>query len=261
MSSSRLPLGADRALPTSVHPTCPVMNTEPLLHSQKDISKESTEVDELSDRFTAMTIPPGVTPTSFPIVPPPDRRYVIARPSIFSKYPMLQGDSPNGRQLFPQVPPLAAPYLALFDSDYPQSYPPSQGSHSQSSLYSDGDYWQYSPPSHYDVNGPSLSSSPADYSTATFIASPYDTVSWPPGEVSLATRSVQEAARRRRKRPATFRCELCPTDFTAKHSFENHMNSHRNIRPHKCKLGCGKSFATAQVLRRHEPKCKGTSSL
>ncbi|KAH8822844.1 hypothetical protein DL96DRAFT_319721 [Flagelloscypha sp. PMI_526] len=160
---------------------------------------------------------------------PSEGGYSLSGSSSSSEYPS------NPRQFYP-TSPLAAPSPAFSDGDY-----------AQSSSSSDG----------HDP----LSSSPADYSTTTFIASPYETVSWPPGEATLATRSVQEAARRRRKRPARFRCELCPTDFTAKHNLENHMNSHRNIRPHKCKLGCGKSFGTAQVLRRHEPKCKGTSSL
>ncbi|KAH8791378.1 hypothetical protein DL96DRAFT_596381 [Flagelloscypha sp. PMI_526] len=62
----------------------------------------------------------------------------------------------------------------------------------------------------------------------------------------------------RRHTAPRFRCSMCPSDFTSKHNLESHMKSHRLIRPHKC-LGCGKSFGTAHVLRRHESKCKDRS--
>ncbi|KAH8806726.1 hypothetical protein DL96DRAFT_614675 [Flagelloscypha sp. PMI_526] len=217
-----------------------------------------------------------------------DAGYSFSGSSSSSEYQTTHwSDVPNRHQFSSPSSSLAAPPLAHSDEDDMQSSSlvaqsesgfsasgssPSSGyqrhqvaswaypspPRAPSPTFSDGDHAQSSSS---DEHGPSLSSSPADYSTTTFISSPYETVSWPPGEATLATRSVQEAARRRRKRPPRFRCEFCPTDFTAKHNFENHMNSHRNIRPHKCKMGCGKSFGTAQVLRRHESKCKGLSSL
>ncbi|TFK36716.1 hypothetical protein BDQ12DRAFT_686377 [Crucibulum laeve] len=73
----------------------------------------------------------------------------------------------------------------------------------------------------------------------------------------VGTDRMRDAAAKRRKRPAKFVCLLagCSSGFTAKHNWQNHMQSHAGERPNICEL-CKFKFTTKADLRRHEKTCK-----
>ncbi|KAJ7816128.1 hypothetical protein B0H14DRAFT_1397108 [Mycena olivaceomarginata] len=73
----------------------------------------------------------------------------------------------------------------------------------------------------------------------------------------VGTMAIVSAAVARRKDPANpgpFVCKHCRRDFTAKHNYKNHLNSHYSVRPFLCEK-CGQDFGTSHVLRRHQGKC------
>ncbi|KAJ7828012.1 hypothetical protein B0H13DRAFT_1521365, partial [Mycena leptocephala] len=74
----------------------------------------------------------------------------------------------------------------------------------------------------------------------------------------VATDATIRAAVARRKdpsKPGAFVCELCKHNFTTKHNYKNHINSHNSVKPFQC-TKCQQSFGTQHVLRRHQTKCK-----
>ncbi|KIJ99417.1 hypothetical protein K443DRAFT_172262 [Laccaria amethystina LaAM-08-1] len=79
-----------------------------------------------------------------------------------------------------------------------------------------------------------------------------------PARAVVASPEHVSAANRRRTNavPGRFVCNLCPQDFTAKHNLKNHINSHFQIKAHRCLGGCGKSFGTKSSLNRHRKSCK-----
>ncbi|KAJ7757728.1 hypothetical protein DFH07DRAFT_458255 [Mycena maculata] len=77
----------------------------------------------------------------------------------------------------------------------------------------------------------------------------------------VATDATRRASTARRKDPSkrgAFICELCGHDFTAKHNYQNHMNSHNSVKPFQCEK-CSQRFVTQHVLKRHDPKCSSRS--
>ncbi|KAL1729045.1 hypothetical protein EV714DRAFT_285192 [Schizophyllum commune] len=72
----------------------------------------------------------------------------------------------------------------------------------------------------------------------------------------VASAAILQASGGRRKKAADFKCtwEQCNATFTAKHNLTNHMNSHKGVKPHKCKY-CNNGFTTSGTARRHENQC------
>ncbi|KAI5885874.1 uncharacterized protein SCHCODRAFT_02518496 [Schizophyllum commune H4-8] len=72
----------------------------------------------------------------------------------------------------------------------------------------------------------------------------------------VASAAILQASGGRRKKAADFKCtwEQCNATFTAKHNLTNHMNSHKGVKPHKCRY-CGNGFTTSGTARRHENQC------
>ncbi|KAF8176707.1 hypothetical protein K438DRAFT_73948 [Mycena galopus ATCC 62051] len=75
----------------------------------------------------------------------------------------------------------------------------------------------------------------------------------------VSTEAGRRASKIRRKGAARFFCEICPSDFTAKHNLRNHMKSHESIKDFLCDM-CGRGFGTKHVLERHKPKCNSRAS-
>ncbi|KAJ7757729.1 hypothetical protein DFH07DRAFT_458246 [Mycena maculata] len=77
----------------------------------------------------------------------------------------------------------------------------------------------------------------------------------------VATDATRRASAARRKDPSKrgpFVCELCGHDFTAKHNYQNHINSHNSVKPFECEK-CSQRFVTQHVLKRHDSKCSSRS--
>ncbi|KAJ7506510.1 hypothetical protein B0H11DRAFT_1707238 [Mycena galericulata] len=77
---------------------------------------------------------------------------------------------------------------------------------------------------------------------------------------TVGTMAIASAAVARRNDPANpglFVCGLCGRDFTAKHNYKNHLNSHYSVRPFHCEK-CGEDFGTLHVMRRHQGKCNAS---
>ncbi|THU92890.1 hypothetical protein K435DRAFT_800121 [Dendrothele bispora CBS 962.96] len=70
---------------------------------------------------------------------------------------------------------------------------------------------------------------------------------------NIATDRVVNHAHSRRKNPPRFSChvpECLGRTFTTPHNYRNHMNSHKGIKPHKCRL-CHYESGTQHTLLRH----------
>ncbi|KAF9492283.1 hypothetical protein BDN71DRAFT_1212717 [Pleurotus eryngii] len=65
----------------------------------------------------------------------------------------------------------------------------------------------------------------------------------------VTSEATARAAGLKRKKEATFRCELCGVMLTAKHNLTRHENAHRGIKPFGCR--CGASFTTKADRKRH----------
>ncbi|KAJ7249213.1 hypothetical protein B0H12DRAFT_1324508 [Mycena haematopus] len=104
------------------------------------------------------------------------------------------------------------------------------------------------------VEGGSGLSTPETPSSLSPIPSPSaagTTLDLPILHSEVASPAGVHAAQLRRKKPAKFRCDICPATFTTKHNLKNHYNSHTGTKPYACRL-CGVRFTTLSVKTRHE---------
>ncbi|KAF5382224.1 hypothetical protein D9615_004266 [Tricholomella constricta] len=76
---------------------------------------------------------------------------------------------------------------------------------------------------------------------------------------TIASDAVLEAAARRRKKPATYKCGTCNQLLTSKDNLKNHQDAHDGIRRHKC-MYCPERFRTRSVLKRHQKSTKCPAS-
>ncbi|KAL4259170.1 hypothetical protein AB1N83_011346 [Pleurotus pulmonarius] len=65
----------------------------------------------------------------------------------------------------------------------------------------------------------------------------------------VTSEATARAARLKRKKEATFCCEICGEMLTAKHNLTRHVNAHRGVKPFGC--ACGASFTTKADRKRH----------
>ncbi|KAJ7679172.1 hypothetical protein DFH06DRAFT_506273 [Mycena polygramma] len=112
-------------------------------------------------------------------------------------------------------------------------------------------------------NGPPTPDTPSSYISSSPSTSPGNTPELPATHhPTVSSPAGVHAANLRRKKKARFFCERpsCGQSFTARHNFDNHMNSHDGIKPYNCVL-CNTAYTTRGTKQRHEKKCKAFVNL
>ncbi|KAL0565206.1 hypothetical protein V5O48_016822 [Marasmius crinis-equi] len=76
-----------------------------------------------------------------------------------------------------------------------------------------------------------------------------------PMDDTVASPSVIEASKRRRKVAAKYRCTSCSQTFTAIHGLANHEKVHKGIKDFICEY-CSRGFTTKHTCKRHTTTCR-----